>query len=102
MSEIKDLGDYAEYFRDIPDGKGLEAIYRAVRAETLLKNLLGKIQKSRGGNFAAQKKNNGLHNLGPSGQAPAAGGEKVKIAGYGEVSREDLEFVDPTALSGLR
>lgn len=101
MAEIKSLGDYAGYFGEIPDGKGIETIYRAVRAETLLKNLLGKIKESRVGNFATQKKNNGLHNLGPSGQAPPNGGQKIKIAGRGEFSQEDLSFVDPTAISGL-
>lgn len=100
MSEIQKLGDYAEYLRDVPDGKGIEVIYRAVRAETLLRNLLGKIQKSRVGNFTAKEKNNGLHNLGPTGHAPANGGEKVKIAGR-EYSQADLEFVDPTALGGF-
>ena len=99
MAEIAQLGDYAPYIGEVPDGVGVELVYRAVRAEKLLKNIFEKVGKGQVANLVTQKGNNGALNLGGNGILPPKPGQKVKIGNMGEFDAEDLGFVDPYSLS---
>ena len=101
MDEIANLGDYAPYFRDIPDGVGIELLYRAVKAEELVKNIFAKMRQGQDANVATRKANNGLANLGPTGHTPPNPGQKVNLGKYGEFDAADLEFVDQSKLRRL-
>ena len=102
MAEMQKMGDYADYVAGVPDGKGIELLYRAVRAETIVKNVLEKVGRVQSANAAAQKQNQNLANLGPvGGGLPAANGQKVNVPGLGEFDASDLSWVDPQVLRRL-
>lgn len=101
MDEFQNMGEYSEYFGSIPDGKGVELMYRAVKAETLLNNIYNKLGKGMAANMVTNQQNKGLQNLGPSGHIPTNNGKTVNIRGI-EVTEDDLGFVEPSKLARLR
>lgn len=102
LGEMQKLGDYAQYVVDIPDGKGLELAYRAVKSEKLLKSIFEKVGQGQIANKLVDKQNGGAVNLGGNGIVPPKPGQKVKIGNLGEFEAEDLGFVDPYQLSRYR